>query len=423
MNGKYWSLVASVAALLLGPSSAPAASAPTLGAAGTFSVLAALSMSAANPTTVTGDLGLSPGFASSKTGTWIVGGIQSFGDSVPLPAFNAQAAALGAFTNLAGQPSDGGWSASVWSPVPGVWTAASDTTFAGTITLNGGVTDVWVFQVGRDMTFTGSVVLTGDAQACNVFWQIGRDATIGVSSAFVGTLIASRDVTVVSGATVNGRIISLNSSLTTDGNTISGPTCLAAPTPTGTPPTATATVTGTPPTATPTQTPTHTPGTPILQIRKTSASVVAPGGTLVYTLKYSNVGGTTATAVVITETVPDHTTFNAAASTSGWSCPNGSPPATVCTLSVPDLAQGGTQSVLFAVTVDNLPGTRSVRNTVRIAAAGVTPVSTTTIVRTPGPVPLLSTLGFAALLALLAGVAYVGLRRAQRERVQTRSGL
>jgi uncharacterized repeat protein (TIGR01451 family) len=113
-----------------------------------------------------------------------------------------------------------------------VWTAASDTTFTGTITLSGNYNDVWVFQVGRDMTFSGSVIMAGTAQPCNVFWQIGRSATIASGSKLVGTLIASADVTLVSGATVDGRIISLNSSLTTDGNTASGPTCVAAPTPT-----------------------------------------------------------------------------------------------------------------------------------------------------------------------------------------------
>lgn len=207
-----------------------AAAAPPMGSASTFSVLAALSMSAAGAgTTVSGDLGLSPGLASSRTGPWTVGGSSYFGPSSL--AFNAQASALAAFNNLAGQGSNGGWGVNPWSPVPGVWTVASDTTFTGTITLTGTSTDVWVFQVGRDMTFSGSVVLAGTAQACNVFWQVGRSATIASGSRFVGTLIASADVTLVSGATVDGRIISLNSSLTTDGNTVSGPSCLAAPPP------------------------------------------------------------------------------------------------------------------------------------------------------------------------------------------------
>jgi len=205
-----------------------AATAPALGTASTFSVLANLSMSAAGAgTTISGDLGLSPGLAVSKTGPWTVGGSQYFG--VGGLSATAQTDALSAYNNLAGQSSNGVWGVNPWSPAPGVWTVALDTTFTGTITLNGGYDDVWVFQVGQDMTFSGSVVLTGNAQPCHVFWQIGRDATIAASSQFVGTLIATRDITLVSGATVNGRLISLTSSLTTDGNTITGPTCAVAP--------------------------------------------------------------------------------------------------------------------------------------------------------------------------------------------------
>ena len=239
-----------------------AASVPNLGAAGSFSVLAALSMSAAGAgTTVGGDLGLSPGLASSKTGPWTVGGSEYFG---PLTlAGNAETDALGAFNNLAGQASDGTWSGST-SSVPGVWTAASDTVFAGTLTLNGGYNDVWVFQIGRDMTFSGSVVMGGNAQPCHVFWQIGRDATIAVGSTFIGTLIASRDITLVSGANVNGRILSLTGALTTDGNTINGPTCASAP--------ATATST-----ATSTSTATILPGAATATGTSTSTATIFPG--------------------------------------------------------------------------------------------------------------------------------------------------
>jgi hypothetical protein len=207
---------------------ARAATAPSLGNADNFSVLAALSMSAAGAgTTISGDLGLSPGLAVSRTGSWTVGGSEYFGTGGR--SANAQTDALAAFNNLAGQTSDGGWGTNPWSPVPGTWTVAADTTFTGTITLDGDYSDVWVFQVGNDMIFDGSIVLAGNVQPCNVFWQIGRDATIAAGSTFAGTLIASRDITLVSGATVDGRLISLNSSLTTDGNAISGPTCDVAP--------------------------------------------------------------------------------------------------------------------------------------------------------------------------------------------------
>ena len=226
---------AAALALVLGlsePIAAFAATAPSLETAASFSVLGAAAMSTANPTTVSGDLGLSPGLAVSRTGTWTVRGSEYFG---PLSlAGTAQADALDAFNNLAGQTSVGGWDVSPWSPLPGVYTAALDTTFTGTITLNGNYNDVWVFQVGRDMTFSGSVVLAGNAQACNVFFQVGRDATIGLGSTFVGTLIASGNFTSASGATVNGRIISLNGTflaMNGVGGVISGPTCAVAPTP------------------------------------------------------------------------------------------------------------------------------------------------------------------------------------------------
>lgn len=215
-----------------GSMTALAATSPSLGAASTFSVLGAAAMSTANPTTISGDLGLSPGLAVSKTGPWIVGGSEYFG---PLSlAGTAQTDALTAFNNLAGQTSIGGWGVSPWSPLPGVYTAALDTTFTGTITLNGSYDDVWVFQVGRDMTFSGSVVLAGNAQACHVFFQVGRDATIASGSTFVGTLIASGNITFASGATVNGRIISLYGTFLAMNGTssnVSGPTCTAAPAP------------------------------------------------------------------------------------------------------------------------------------------------------------------------------------------------
>ena len=215
-----------------------AATAVDLGAASTFSVLAGLSMSStASNTGLWGDLGLSPGFAVSRTGDWTVGGNEYFGDTLApdnLISSNAQADALNAFNDLAGQVSDGTWGASPWSPAPGVWTDASSPAFTGTIYLNGDYDDVWVFQVATDFTFSGSVVMQGNAQECNVFWQVVRDVTIASDSTFIGTLIAGRSVSFESGATVNGRILAdVDGSVTFSGTatTILEPTCEVAPLP------------------------------------------------------------------------------------------------------------------------------------------------------------------------------------------------
>lgn len=63
---------------------------------------------------------------------------------------------------------------------------------------------------------------------------------------------------------------------------------------------------------------------------------VIPGKPLTYTLTYSNQGSLLARGLVITETVPANTTFDANASTQGWSCPDASPAGTVCTFMIPD---------------------------------------------------------------------------------------
>ena len=253
------------------------ANAPGLGAAHSFAVLAATSAASANTTTIWGDLGLSPGLEVSRTGPWVVNGDEYFGTGGL--SEDAMAGALGAYNNLAGQGSDGLWNLEP-NPVPGVWEAADSPSFSGTLTLTGDYDDVWVFQISDSLTFTGNVVMGGDAQACNVFWQVSVDATIASGSNFVGTLIAGRDITLVSGASVSGRVISFRD-ITVDANTITYPPCQtspADPTPTTGPADPTPT-TGpadpTPTTAPPAATP--EPG----QLPGTGGDLAGPGSQLI----------------------------------------------------------------------------------------------------------------------------------------------
>lgn len=141
----------------------------------------------------------------------------------------------------------------------------------------------------------------------------------------------------------------------------------------------------------------------MLQISKSSESFVAPGATLVYTITYSNVGSGTATGIVITETVPQATTFSAAASALGWSCPNASPAGTMCLHSVPDVPPNGMGTLLFAVVVDQQPSTTRITNNVQItdAEGGSSGGGTSTIVGPPAPAP--------AMLPWALAVALVGL--------------
>ena len=91
-----------------------------------------------------------------------------------------------------------------------------------------------------------------------------------------------------------------------------------------------------------------------------------------YTLNYTNTGNQGATGVVLSETVPANTTFNAGASSAGWSCAAGSPAGTSCTLSVGGLNAGNSGSRTFAVTVVNpiAAGVSQISNTATIADDG-----------------------------------------------------
>ena len=97
---------------------------------------------------------------------------------------------------------------------------------------------------------------------------------------------------------------------------------------------------------------------PDLAITKDDGGISSfPGGVIPYTLTVVNNGNQGATGVEISDTVPDDTVFNEAASGGAgvWSCADLSPPGTVCVFTVGSLPGGGAgaPSVTFAVTVDN----------------------------------------------------------------------
>lgn len=104
---------------------------------------------------------------------------------------------------------------------------------------------------------------------------------------------------------------------------------------------------------------------PILSLTKTGPASARPGQTIVFTLTYANEGNQDAASVELHDTVPDHTTFDAAGFSPGWSCPDGAPAGTPCTLALGPLPISTTGSVTFAVRLaDTVPGDLiAIRNT------------------------------------------------------------
>ena len=92
--------------------------------------------------------------------------------------------------------------------------------------------------------------------------------------------------------------------------------------------------------------------TPDLYVSKDDGQVtVSPGNTVTYTIAYGNEGSQGATGVVLTETLPNGSTFNAAGSTAGWT--ETAPGSGVYELAIGAVAGGTSGTVSFSVVVDN----------------------------------------------------------------------
>lgn len=100
---------------------------------------------------------------------------------------------------------------------------------AGNLTLNarGDANAVWIFQIADNLTTVagtgGNIILTGGAQAKNVYWQTGGSATIGAGTSFNGNVLALNSITLSSGATVVGRLLARTGSVSMNTNIINKP--------------------------------------------------------------------------------------------------------------------------------------------------------------------------------------------------------
>jgi hypothetical protein len=150
-------------------------------------------------------------------------------------AMQANADALTAYNALVAKPAGpdpGAGNLANLVLVAGTYTAASGSFMieGGDLTLDarGDANAVWVFQMATTLTVGGpgaafpqSVILVNGAQAKNVFWQVGSAATInaGGGGTMVGTIISQAGAAFSTAGntaivTLNGRVLSLNASVT-----------------------------------------------------------------------------------------------------------------------------------------------------------------------------------------------------------------
>ena len=201
-----------------------------LASAANFEALAGSTVTNTGPTIITGaDLGLSPGSAITgfPPGTLTPPAVMHITDPT---AAQAEVDATTAYIYTAGLtggavlPGD----MSGLTFTPGLYKTSSTVMLsAGNVTLDaqGDANAVFIFQVGSTLTTIGStqVILAGNAQAKNVFWQTGSSATLGTNSVFQGSIMSLQSITLKTGATLIGRALARNGAITLDSNIVTAP--------------------------------------------------------------------------------------------------------------------------------------------------------------------------------------------------------
>lgn len=200
-----------------------------LGTAGNFAILAKTAVSTVPPSVITGNVGVSPAATSYLTGfsLTMVGTLSAtspqvtgalYGADMSPPTNIGLTTAVSdmetAYNDAAGRPTPdflnlGGGNIGGLTLAPGLYKWGSSVNIPTDITLSGGANDVWIFQLSGNLSLSASrrITLAGGAQASNIFWQAAGDVTIGSGATFAGNLLTQSAVIMQAGATLNGRAL------------------------------------------------------------------------------------------------------------------------------------------------------------------------------------------------------------------------
>jgi hypothetical protein len=108
--------------------------------------------------------------------------------------------------------------------VAGVYAWGTGLLIPSDVTLTGSATDVWIFQIGQDLTMSSGarVNLAGGALAKNIFWQVAGLVDFGTGAHCEGVVLTQTAATLRTGATINGRLLA-QTAVDIDGSTVVEP--------------------------------------------------------------------------------------------------------------------------------------------------------------------------------------------------------
>jgi hypothetical protein len=193
---------------------------PSLGAAATHGILAGSAITCAGaPGTINADASVWPGSAITGFPPCTITGARHAADAF---AQTAQGDLTTAFLALAAMPCGTTITADLGGTTlaPGVYCSTSSVGVTGPVTLAGPANALFVIRAASTLTTAGSVVMSGGAQAKNVYWWVGSSATLGTGSAWQGNILALTSITLVDNATLTGRALARNGAVSLGTNNV-----------------------------------------------------------------------------------------------------------------------------------------------------------------------------------------------------------
>ena len=215
-----------------------------LGTAGDFVILAKTGISSVPSSIITGNIGVSPIDATALTGfsltadasnqfatsAQITGKAYASNYAPPTPA-NLTTSVSNmetAYTDAAGRAANYtelySGDVSGKTLTAGVYKWGTGVLINTDLTLNGSATDVWIFQIGEGLTQANGIkiILSGGAQAKNVFWQAAETVSIGTGAHFEGIILCQTNISMGTNSSIKGRLFA-QSAVTLDAATVVAP--------------------------------------------------------------------------------------------------------------------------------------------------------------------------------------------------------
>ncbi|MGD0080836.1 MAG: ice-binding family protein [Methanoregula sp.] len=258
--GKLFSIVVTVALVcLMTVAIIPGvngASAVYLGSAGNYAILAESGITTTGTTMIIGNIGVSPIASTAIAGfgltldpsrqysksSLVTGDVYAADYSFPTPALLTTAVSdmETAYTDAAGRTPDvtelGDGYIGGMTIAPGVYKWRTNVRIPTAITLSGGPDDVWIFEIAQNLDISENqpVILTGGAQAQNIYWVVAGQTTLARYSTFNGNILDQTAIVLNTGARLNGRALA-QTAVTLDANTITALPSITAETAATTP--------------------------------------------------------------------------------------------------------------------------------------------------------------------------------------------